>query len=190
CAEYDWSEGRCAEATTKLKPASLYGTCKHALRLLVESYAEQTGLSAAWARLFFLYGPHEDPQRVVASVIRALLNEQPARCTSGTQQRDLLFIEDAASALVALLDSQVRGPVNIGSGQAVAVKDVVTNIGVQLDRLELIQLGALPGSPNDPPLLVAEIERLRNEVGWQPRFDLQSGLAATIEWARRNRAQQ
>jgi nucleoside-diphosphate-sugar epimerase len=184
CAEYDWSEGRCSETSTKLMPTSLYGTSKHALRLVVEAYAEQKGLSAAWARLFFLYGPHEHPRRLVASVVRSLLNNEPALCTSGLQQRDFLFIEDAASALVALLNSDVRGPVNIASGEAVPIKDVATRIGELLHRPELIKLGAIDNNAAEPQLLAADVERLRNEVKWQPQFDLQRGLAATIEWTR------
>src|SRR5436190_5168313 len=101
CAEYSWAGGYCSESATELAPASLYGTCKHALRLIVEAYAEQTNLSVAWARLFFLYGPFEDSTRLVASVIRSLLKGQPALCSSGNQQRDFLYVEDAAKALVA-----------------------------------------------------------------------------------------
>jgi nucleoside-diphosphate-sugar epimerase len=190
CAEYDWSEGRCSEASTKLIPTSLYGTCKHALRLVVEAYAAQTGLSAAWGRLFFLYGPYEHPQRLVASVIRSLLHNEPALCTSGLQQRDFLFIEDAASALVALLNSNVRGPVNIASGQAVPIKDLATRIGDLLHRPELIRLGAIANDAAAPPLLVGDVERLKTEVKWQPQFDLQRGLAATIEWTRRQLSKQ
>jgi nucleoside-diphosphate-sugar epimerase len=149
---------------------------------MVEAYANQTNLSAAWARLFFLYGPFEDSNRLVASVIRSLLKSQPALCSSGNQQRDFLYVEDAASALVALLNSDVRGPVNIASGQAVAVKDVVNKIASALERTELIELGALESPPGEPQMLFADVGRLRNEVGWQPQFDLNHGLEATIQW--------
>jgi nucleoside-diphosphate-sugar epimerase len=182
CAEYSWADGYCSERTTPLAPASLYGTCKHALRLLVEAYANQTNLSAAWARLFFLYGPFEDSNRLVASVVRSLLRGQPALCSSGNQQRDFLYVEDAASALVALLNSDVRGPVNIASGAAVSVKDVVSKIAAALGQTELLKLGAIENPPGEPQMLVADIDRLRNEVGWQPQFDLNQGLAATIQW--------
>ncbi|HLW67463.1 MAG TPA: NAD-dependent epimerase/dehydratase family protein [Gemmataceae bacterium] len=53
CAEYDWSYGVCDEATTPVRPANLYGICKNALREVLEAYARQTGLSAAWGRVFF-----------------------------------------------------------------------------------------------------------------------------------------
>jgi nucleoside-diphosphate-sugar epimerase len=182
CAEYDWTEGYCSESITKLAPATLYGTCKHALRLMLEAYAGQTGLSAAWGRLFFLYGPHENPKRLVASVIRSLHKDEPALCSAGDQQRDFLYVEDAAAAFVALLKSDVSGPVNIASGKAIAIKDIVQQLGVMMNRQALVKLGAIPAPPDEPPLLVADVERLQKEVGWQPRVDLKQGLATTIEW--------
>ena len=95
CAEYDWSAGRCEETTTLLRSASIYGANKNKLRARVEAIARETGLSVAWGRMFFLYGPHEHPQRLVASVIRSLLARLPARCSSGIQQRDFLHVQDA-----------------------------------------------------------------------------------------------
>src|ERR1044072_871931 len=105
CAEYDWSDGWCSESTTLLAPATLYGACKHALRVMVDAYARQSNLSFAWGRLFYLYGPYEQPQRLVSSVIRSLLLDERAQCSSGEQKRDFLFVQDAASAFTALLDS-------------------------------------------------------------------------------------
>jgi nucleoside-diphosphate-sugar epimerase len=58
---------------------------------------------------------------------------------------------------------------------------VVKEIATQLQRPHLVRLGALtPG--NEPPLLVADISRLRDEVGWSPRYDLSNGIRETINW--------
>jgi nucleoside-diphosphate-sugar epimerase len=182
CAEYDWRDGHCSELGTPLNPATTYGACKHAFQLLLTAFSRQAKLSAAWGRLFFLYGPHEPRERLVASAIRSIMLEEPARCSHGQQIRDFLYVQDAADALVALLDSDVLGPVNIASGAPVAVHEVVQKIADQLERPNLVRLGALPASENDPPLLVADVARLRDEVGWSPRYDLASGLAETINW--------
>src|SRR4030095_7552715 len=99
--------------------------------------------SSAWGRLFFLYGPHEPRERLVASVIRSILMDEPALCSHGRQNRAFLHVQDAADALVALLDSAVSGPVNIASGTPVAVLDVVQEIANPLERPNLVQPGAL-----------------------------------------------
>ncbi|MDQ6654139.1 MAG: NAD(P)-dependent oxidoreductase [Acidobacteriota bacterium] len=182
CAEYDWGSDCCSETTTALAPRTLYGNCKHALQLILSAFAAQQGLSLAWGRIFFLYGPNEDPARLVASVIQSLLKDQTARCTSGQQERDFLYVEDVADAFVALLASQTTGPINIASGVRVMLREVVQEIGRQMSRPDLIQFGALPDSANDPACLVADITRLREELEWQPNYDLKTGLARTIEW--------
>jgi nucleoside-diphosphate-sugar epimerase len=182
CAEYDRSDGHCSELTTPLKPTTTYGQCKHAFQLFLTAFSKQRKLSAAWGRLFFLYGPHEPAERLVASAIRSILREEPARCSHGQQVRDFFYVQDAAGALVALLDSNIEGPVNIASGEAVSVAEVVRKIANQLERPHLVQLGALPAPDNEPALLLADVARLRDEVGWSPRYDLAGGLAETISW--------
>ena len=184
CTEYDWTYGYCSEERTPLMPSTLYGSCKHALQIMLGAFARQTGISAAWGRIFFLYGPHEHPARLVASVIRSLLKDEPARCSPGDQIRDFLHVRDVADAFVALLEAVVTGPVNIGSGQPVAVKEIVHKIADRLGRPGLAHLGALPAAPNEPPLVVADVRRLSEEVGWTPRYGLDDGLEQTICWWR------
>ena len=182
CAEYDWREDFLSEIGTRLRPATLYGACKHALQIMLSSYADQTGISSAWGRIFFLYGPYESPSRLVAGVIQKLLRGEPAYCSHGKQIRDFLHVQDVADAFVALLDCGVRGPVNIASGEPVAIKEVLLEIGRLLESESLIRLGARPVAASDPPVLRADATRLRNEVGWVPKRSLPEGLTQTISW--------
>jgi nucleoside-diphosphate-sugar epimerase len=130
-----------------------------------------------------LFGPHENPARPVAYVIRSLLKGEPAACTKGAQILDFLHVEDVASALVALLESEVQGTVNIGSGVAVSLRTVFETIGRQLDRSTLIQFGAREDS--SPSYRIwANTRRLAKEVGWVPRYTLAGGIEQTIEWWR------
>jgi nucleoside-diphosphate-sugar epimerase len=181
CMEYDWSYGFCSETNTPLKPASVYGTCKQSLQLLLHAFALKTGISAAWGRVFFLYGPQEYPERLVASVIRSLLKGEKALCSDGQQLRDFLYIDDAAAAFISLLESDIDGAVNVGSGKPIAVKEVAYKIGDILGRRDLIRLGSLPSRPNEPPMLVADVRRLQS-TNWQANIDLENGLERTIEW--------
>lgn len=182
--EYDWQYGYCSEELTPLQPNTVYGTCKRALGDLVTAYAGVMGMSSAWARIFFAYGPREHPDRLASSVIRSLLAEAPAKCSHGEQIRDYLHVQDIADALVAMLDGDVEGAVNIGSGTPIALKAIVREIGRQLGRPDLIELGAIPARANDAPLVVANVARLQSQVGWQPRIGLEEGIAQTIAWWR------
>jgi nucleoside-diphosphate-sugar epimerase len=182
CAEYDWQQGTCKEGATQLAPSGLYGACKHSLHVVGNAFAQENEISMAWGRIFFLFGPHEHPDRLVPSVIRALLAGEVANCSHGQQMRDFLFVADVAEALVALLDSDVCGPVNIASGQAISVKDLVLDLASELHRADLIRLGTVPTAEGDPPLIVGNVTRLSKEVGWVPKYTLHNGLKLAILW--------
>lgn len=182
--EYDWRYGYCSEAMTPRAPITVYGTCKKALNELADAYAETAGLSSAWARVFFLYGPREYPERLVPSVICSLLSGMPARCSHGEQIRDYLHVQDVADAFVAILASDIVGAVNVSSGSPVALKSIVMTIGSKLGRPELVELGAIPARDNDVPFVVADVGRLTGEVGWRPSIGLNEGLDQTIAWWR------
>ena len=181
--EYDWNYGYCSEKLTPTVPNTVYGACKHALHELLRSFGSLSGLSAAWGRVFFLYGPREHPDRLVSSVIRSLLEGEPASCSHGRQIRDYMHVQDVADGLVALLDSDVRGRgqrlVRAGHDSA---RDRARRSGGSAGRPDLIQLGAIPARANDAPLVVGDNARLRAEVGWTPQLDLETGLQQTIDW--------
>jgi len=99
--------------------------------------------------------------------------------------RDFLHVADVANAFATLVASDVEGPVNVGSGERVTIADVVGKVAELTGRPELIEFGAISVPADEPPMLVADIRRLREEVGWRPRRTLEEGLAETVEWLRR-----
>lgn len=182
CAEYDWNYGYCSENITPLKPATLYGVCKDALQKMTSAVCLEKGVSSAWGRLFFLYGSGENENRLVPSVITALLKGQDALCTHGEQIRDYLYVQDAAEALVCLLESKVEGPVNVASGRAVKLRKIIDTAAKIVGRVDLVRYGAIEVADDDPPLLLANTRRLFQEAGWQPRYNLKEGMQETAIW--------
>lgn len=180
--EYDWTHGYCHEARTPTNPDTVYGQCKQALNLLLQAYAASNGLSLAWGRVFFLYGPHEHPDRLVSSVIRKVLAGVAAPSSHGRQVRDYMHVQDVADGLVALLDSEATGSFNVCSNQAVTIREIVMTIGRILERPDLIQIGALPARANDLPLVAGDSSRMESATGWRPVWDLEPGLRHTIAW--------
>ena len=179
CAEYDWSHSVLPE-TAPLNPATLYGAAKARLGQLALAAAPELNLSLAWARPFFTYGPHEPQGRLFGDLIRGLSAGRRVACTDGEQRRDFLHVDDLGAALAALLDAPVTGAVNIASGVAVPVKDMILTLARQMGRSELIRLGARPRPANDPACLQADVTRLRDEVGFVPRHDIDSGIRAVL----------
>ena len=182
CFEYDLASRYCTEYFTPTVPSTYYGSCKHHLQSIGEKYAEKKGFDFAWGRIFYPYGPYEHPTRLVPSVIQSLLRDNPAQCTHGNQIRDFLYVADIADAFVTLLDSEVNGIVNIGSGKPISIKELVLQIAKYLGKEDAIRLGALPARDNEPPFIVADISRLQKEVKWNPKYSLEEGIADTISW--------
>jgi nucleoside-diphosphate-sugar epimerase len=185
CAEYDWSRvEECDELQSPLAAISPYAACKIALQKLLADFGRREQLSTVWGRIFFQFGPYEHPDRLVPSVIRNLLMDREAPCSHGKQIRSFLHVADVGAAFAAVLDSELEGPVNIGSDERIALADLIDRIGVQIGRPELLRPGARPVPAQEPSILIPVIKRLRDEAGWRPRFTLDAGLSDTIAWWR------
>ncbi len=184
CYEYDWRYGYCVEELTPCEPDTLYGAAKDALRRALMAYAAVSGLSASWGRAFFMYGPRENPARLVSSVILSLLKGLPAKSSHGLQVRDYLHIQDVADGIVALFAAQCRGPYNVAAGSSTTIREIVELLGKITGRTDLLQIGALPARANDAPLVLGDARRLLNDAGWKPKFGLEAGLADTVGWWR------
>ena len=185
CMEYDWRlEEPFVEDVSSIAAQTEYGLAKSSLYRVFGSYCAKLGLSGAWGRPYFLYGPGEAPHRLAADVIISLLQGREALCTHGLQKRDFLHVDDVADAMIRLMWSGYEGPLNIGSGRAIALKDLIEEAGRQIGRPELIRLGARETRPGDPGLVEADPARLREVLGWTPRYDLHNGIAHTIAWWR------
>lgn len=179
CFEYDLSVGVLHEESP-CRPSSLYGESKLALGTLVNHFCLQENLSFAWGRVFYLYGPYENENRVVPYVIRSLLAGQEALCSDGIAKKDYLYVEDVARAFVHLLGVEQNGTFNIGSGNALSLREILQKAAELIGRPELLKLGARESRP-EPPLIEADAEKLQH-TGFSSMFDRVSSLNETIEW--------
>jgi nucleoside-diphosphate-sugar epimerase len=182
CAEYDWRYGCLTENLTPCRPTSNYGICKNSLNEMVNAFCQSSGISSAWGRIFFLYGPYESESRLVASTVKSLLAGKPALCTHGEQYKDFLYVEDVADAFCALLDCSITGSVNIASGEPMKVRELVQMIADTIGNPELLRMGAIASMSGEPSCLFGNIDRLSTEVGWKPRFKASEGIEKTINW--------
>jgi protein O-GlcNAc transferase len=177
CAEYDWTAppGRPWREDDPTRPASLYGIAKDALHRLMAAFATEAGINVTWARLFHLYGPHEPPNRLVPSLLAALLAGRRAELGRGEAIRDFMHIADAGRALAHLLATEANGPINVASGRPVSLSDL-GSIAVRLaGRPDLLATGARQST--EPNAILADITRLR-ATGFRPLVTLEDGISA------------
>lgn len=184
CFEYEHGRSPILHETSPLRPATVYGSAKQSLLIALEALARATGLSAAWARLFYLYGPHEDRRRLVGDIASSVLEGREVATSAGLARRDYMFVADAGAALAALLDSDVVGPVNVATGTAPPVRELVELVASIAGNPDLVRYGARPSPANDPPEIRADVSRLTSEVGWSAFTPRELAVARTVAWWR------
>uniref|UniRef100_UPI003F7303C8 GDP-mannose 4,6-dehydratase n=1 Tax=Polymorphobacter sp. TaxID=1909290 RepID=UPI003F7303C8 len=96
------------------------------------------------------------------------------------QRRDFIHVDDAAAALVALLQSPATGAVNIASGTARPLREIIGTAAALAGDAALVDWGARPRQPGEPEVMEADTRRLHDEIGFTPRWTLEAGLADMV----------
>jgi UDP-glucose 4-epimerase len=137
-------------------------------------------------RPFNAYGPYQSARAVIAEVIITFLHGKPLATTSAAQTRDFNFVENLVDGF--LLAGTVPGiegeTFNIGSGQDIAIRDLVQKIHKLSGSTSTIDVGGLPDRDGEIMRMCADSTRARQRLGWAPRVDLDAGLQRTIDWYR------
>jgi CDP-glucose 4,6-dehydratase len=175
-----------------LQPTYPYDVSKAATDLIARSYAATYGLPVAVTRLANVYGPGDvNWARVIPDTARALARgERPVIRSDGTPERDYIYVEDAADAYLAVAasldDPAMSGRAwNAGSGEPLSVLEVVRRL-IAISGRDVepdIQGTGVPHGEIDRQYLDATA--IRTELGWTPKWDLDSGLRATWAWYER-----
>lgn len=166
-------------------PRSVYDEAKRFGEAVTMAYHRRFGVEVRIARIFNTYGPgmrHDDGRVVSNFVTQALRGEPLTVYGDGSQTRSLCFVEDEVGGLLALLESDIAGPVNIGSDDERTVSEIASLI-VELcgSRSEISHL---PLPADDPMQRRPDLTVARSKLGWEPTTRLRDGLGKTIDWFR------
>lgn len=161
---------------------SVYRDAKAAVHDLVAGLAAD-GVSATCAHVFYLYGPTEDPGRLVPILIRAVLAGEPIDVTDGLQRRDYLHVADIADALCALVERATGPSVDVCSGAPIEVREIYDAVGDATGRRDLIRDGARPYGEGEV-LSAAGDDSIIRSLGWAPAVSLRDGIAQCVEYWR------
>jgi nucleoside-diphosphate-sugar epimerase len=162
------------------RPATLYGDAKLAAGQLTLALARRLGMSAAWVRLFSVYGPGERGGALLPDLVLALSEGRCLKLSSCEQRWDYLFVNDAAAALVSLLErSDAQGVFNLAFGESSPLRTAVEMVYALMAPDVAPDYG--PRGAGPLPHLMADTRRLREATGWRPVITLDEGLRRTVE---------
>jgi nucleoside-diphosphate-sugar epimerase len=175
------------DESTPLGAPNLYGASKAAGWMLLDTLHRVEGLPLVTVRPFSIYGPGENPAKLVPYTILQALHGEPIRLTLGSQVRDYVFVEDVVEALrLCLVAPSAVGQVyNIGAGphEARSVRQFIEEILFLMGApRRLCWFGRASRGRRDPPCLVSDPTKAHVELGWRPRVTLEEGLARTVAW--------
>lgn len=164
-------------------PVNPYGESKLIFEGLCEEFHKKHGLNITMFRYFNPFGPHEkhEPEsHAIPNFIYSTLESRPLPLYwNGEQIRDFFYVKDLAEMHVQALSLGGFSAYNLGSGQGIAVKDVVEKVfKVAGKTTEINDLGARPG---DPPKLIADISKAKSELGWNPT-PIEDALKETVDY--------
>jgi dTDP-glucose 4,6-dehydratase len=162
---------------------SMYDESKRFAEALIWVYRNQKNVNTGIVRIFNTYGPHMDPEdgRVVSNfIIQALKGEPITIYGKGTQTRSFCYVSDQIAGIMALINSDVEGPVNVGNPVEFTMHELADKV------LELTgsksELVYKPLPPDDPTQRKPDITRAQEALHWAPKVPLEEGLKPTIEY--------
>lgn len=187
---------RCGKATTRLlpvreddpvAPTSIYGMSKLAQEQLLSMSALALGLGHGILRLFNVFGPGQSLKNPYTGVLtvfinRSRLNKPLDLYEDGEILRDFVFVDDVARAIHVALESRESGVFNIGSASTRSIRRLAELIIESADSSSRTEVTRKMRA-GDVRGLVADNERARQTLGWQPEMDADAGIRKFVQWA-------
>jgi dTDP-glucose 4,6-dehydratase len=167
-------------------PRGVYDEAKRFAEAMTMAYHTHHGLEVRIVRIFNTYGPRMRPTdgRAVSNFLVQAMHGKPITIYGdGSQTRSFCYVEDEIRGFLALLDSDVVGPVNIGNPAEFTVLELAELVIEVTNSTSEIVHEPLP--VDDPTQRRPDINRARSELGWEPRIELREGLTRTAEWLAR-----
>jgi UDP-glucose 4-epimerase len=163
---------------TPCQPLDAYGQSKLAAEALVLAWGRATGSPVTVLRPSVLYGPGAPAGMLLEALLAALARRAPFPMTGGEQVRDFLHVEDAAAAVVQVIEGRAGGTWNLASGDSRTVRDAVELVARVAGRPELVRVGALPYRGDEVFDYRLDPSALQRATGWRPLVPFSDGVTA------------
>jgi dTDP-glucose 4,6-dehydratase len=164
-------------------PRSVYDEAKRFSESLTMAMHRTYGVNVGIARIFNTYGPRlaAGDGRVISNFIAQALRGEPLTIYGdGRQTRSPCYVDDEIAGLVALMDSSITGPVNIGNPDEHTVLELAQVVLEVTGSASSLVYQPLP--TDDPTRRCPDITLARRELGWSPTVALRDGIARTMEY--------
>ena len=164
---------------------SMYDEAKRFAEAAVATYSRSYGLKTKIVRIFNTYGPRmqlNDGRVVTNFIVQALKNENITIYGDGTQTRSFSYVEDTVAGIISLMNSTEYDVFNIGNPNEMTIGKLAEKIIELTDSTSEIKYLELPN--DDPKQRKPDITKAKTKLNWEPKVNLDEGLAKTISWVK------
>ena len=183
CIEYGKIESPQKEIKQNKKTFSIYGKAKLLSTIFLQNFYKKYNFPVTILRLYLVYGPFQDTNRVIPVTIINALKNKSFNCSNGQQLRDFTYIDDIISAIIKTLKSLKSSGeiINIGSGKPIAIKKVIIKICELLNSGKPL-FGKIDLRKDEIMKLYPNINKAKKILRWNSRTPLEVGLRKTIKF--------
>ena len=180
------SIGPADEAGPTDQPLSTYAASHKSAEVLAHSYQYMHGLDVSMLRFFTVYGPAGRPDMSVLRFARWIASGEPVTVYGdGSQERDFIYIDDAARGVLAAVKHVGYETFNLGSSMPVTINEMISIIESAVGHKANVV--AAPVNRADVKSTWANVAKARRMLGWEPRVSLEDGIKNTVAWYLTNR---
>lgn len=173
-----------------LQGQSPYSASKIGADKIAESFHLSFGLPVVTVRPFNTFGPRQSARAVIPTIITQALNGSEVRLGNLEPTRDLNFVADTVEGFIKAAETPkaIGEVINLGSGREISIKDLASLILKMMDKEVSVSLEGARVRPENSEVdrLCADSRKGQAILGWTPKYSLEEGLAATIDWIRDN----
>ena len=168
---------------SKIKRLSIYGKAKLLSTIFLQNLYKKYNFPVTILRLYLVYGPFQDTNRVIPVTIINALKNKSFNCSNGQQLRDFTYIDDIISAIIKTLKNLKSSGeiINIGSGKPIAIKKVIIKICGLLNSGKPL-FGKIDLRKDEIMKLYPNINKAKKILRWNSRTPLEVGLRKTIKF--------
>lgn len=188
-SEYGFKEKPMKEKDL-LEPISFYAAAKAGQTLLCQAFSHQYKKPIVTIRPFSVYGPYEQKDRFIPTIIQNIIKGKPINLTPGKQRRDFIYVEDLVDLYIKTIKNsdKLSGEVlNAGTGHEYTNDEIVKILFKIVKRRIPIEKGKFPKRLWDSPHWVADINKTKKALNWTPKYSIEKGLGKTYNWYIQNR---
>lgn len=160
---------------------SPYAAAKFGAESFCQAYQNLYHFKLSILRFFTVYGPFGRPDMAIPIFVKRLLNEQPIHTFGQNSARDYTYIDDIVGGIILCLNQKTQSEIfNLGSGQPIAMIELLKTLQKHFPRMKVIEKGYRQG---DALWTWANIEKAKKELGFAPQISFKEGIRRTIEWS-------